>query len=113
MTHIIMYGLTWDEQYQKRFFLFRWPLGFEDLLCFPFIASSFIGLGVLQYFQGDVFHHAFHLGFVIQHVRCSEMRLQVREGFPLLDNRHDVCVGFLNGNLGQPTPPPAPPSSAG
>ena len=28
------------------------------------------------------------------------MSLQVREGFPLFDNRHDVFVDFLNGNLG-------------
>ena len=35
-------------------------------------------LGIFQNFQGDVFHHAFNLGFVLQHMRRSEMSFKVR-----------------------------------
>ena len=38
----------------------------------------FRSLGVFQNFQGDVFYHAFYLGFVLQHMRRSEMSLKVR-----------------------------------
>jgi len=35
-------------------------------------------LGVFQNFQGDVFHHAFYLGFVLQHMRGSKMSFKLR-----------------------------------
>ena len=38
----------------------------------------FRSLGVFQNFQGDVFYHAFYLGFVLQHMRRSEMSFKVR-----------------------------------
>jgi hypothetical protein len=37
----------------------------------------FRGLSVFQNFQGDVFYHAFYLGFVLQHMRRSEMSFKV------------------------------------
>ena len=39
---------------------------------------DFLILGIFQNFQGDVFHHAFYLGFVLQHMRRSEMSFKVR-----------------------------------